>query len=96
MPSSPTIADAVHDIDFPILKEDLLRESEGRTVALGSDAVDLADLVARIDADYFESEEDLVSAMTDVFGPIAMGEGESMKFSRTGMDVLEDAFEEMP
>ncbi|GEM_PF-6048351 len=74
MPNFLAVEEALGDVTFPIAKRDLLdiigAGDEAPTALLGGRNVDLADLVAELSEDYFESEEDFRAAMERRFAAL--------------------------
>ena len=67
-PNFLAIEEALGNVTFPITKRDLLDQVSEGSALVGGQNVDLEDIVAKLPADYFETEEDLRSSLEEVYG----------------------------
>lgn len=67
-PNFLSIVEALGDVTFPISKRDLLDQVRDGTALYAGRNVDLADVVSDLHDDFFDSEEELRSALEQRFG----------------------------
>ena len=71
-PNFLAVEEALGNVTFPIAKRDLLdiltQDDETPTALLGGKNVDLADVVAELSQDYFDSEDDFHAALERRYG----------------------------
>jgi hypothetical protein len=71
-PNFLAVEEALGDVTFPIAKRDLIHMlvhgDATPTALLGGRNVDLADIVAELPEDYFETEDDFRASMESRFG----------------------------
>lgn len=76
-PNFLAVMEAMHSVSFPISKRELIDQVGDGTVVFQGRNVDLHELIKDVHDDYFESEEELRSALERSYGAHEEPEAES-------------------